>query len=1016
MKRKTALIFIPLILFAFLMASCSKDLNKPVLAINGQKVEWSKIENAESYILKINEDEVQLSSDITNYDFSDYPAGEYNITLIAKGKGYNASISNTVKLTITVKSLAILKNADVINKIEGQRILLTTEYLGVSVEGGVSEGIQLAVSKILFNDEDIDFEDELILECGEYKIFFEATDNDGNRVEDFITVNVAEDDEAPFISITNYVKKVLPSSQFTINLNNLAATVVDNSGTDVNLNYQILYNNEIEKEELTFVTAEDGFYNIKIIAEDQKGNLSEKQMFLLIEGTYLTYFDNLTELDGIWVANNTVNGISLYQNNGNKEILFSPSNNYYVPFNIPLLEYPDDLAEGDKIKIGFDVRIEGTFPNEDWLLLIESVYGHTTVVKGGMTTGGLVDGKTSARFEVSTQMMWDANLKQFRIAGFRFANNQSICQDMKVYLDNITLVPDKITYDWSYDDPNADGRDVYVRNGAASVVNNELNVVADYTNLMVRFYNKPLLSSYTAGTVIVFEFDVTFASNSTALLVYNNKEGKETVMNPQKGQKLHLTLYTVIVNTEGQYVKNTVFGNGENNIFLYLINTVNEERIIFDNLNIKAMDKVMTFEDDNFTIAELTLSDNNISGAISSERAYQGQKSYKISNLSSELKFRIYNLEGMQLLSESEVITVGMYIYLNGSGVSMTPDSLTAELSEYFGNIYNAFIPGEWIYLELDLSILSDSKGPYVELGFTVDNPGAGTSIFIDNITIVQKTLENYNLKRAKVGLGGNIIYQVPSITTAQNMCYIIKNNEGKIFVLDGGFAQDAAIVENIIKMLMPVNPTVELWLISHGHGDHMQVIASIINNNIIKINNICYDIPAQQYWDMYEPSTEGNSNRAALFAAINNAGIPVITPQEGQVLEYGSLKFKILYVPDLTITENFGNNTSVVYKMITDDKDILFLGDLGQEGGSKLLEEHEDDIKCEIVQMAHHGQNGVNRDVYIAINPQIALWPTPGDLWNNVNPAWKTLEVRGWMEAIRTENYVTKDGIAMLF
>ena len=34
---------------------------------------------------------------------------------------------------------------------------------------------------------------------------------------------------------------------------------------------------------------------------------------------------------------------------------------------------------------------------------------------------------------------------------------------------------------------------------------------------------------------------------------------------------------------------------------------------------------------------------------------------------------------------------------------------------------------------------------------------------------------------------------------------------------------------------------------------------------------------------------------------------------------------------------------------------------------------------------MAHHGQDGVEMDVYRVIKPEICLWPTPDWLWDNV-------------------------------
>ena len=94
----------------------------------------------------------------------------------------------------------------------------------------------------------------------------------------------------------------------------------------------------------------------------------------------------------------------------------------------------------------------------------------------------------------------------------------------------------------------------------------------------------------------------------------------------------------------------------------------------------------------------------------------------------------------------------------------------------------------------------------------------------------------------------------------------------------------------------------------------------------------------------------------------------------------------------------------------------------MGYVGGQFLLKEAGDRLKADIVQMAHHGQNGVDKKVYMAVAPRICLWPTPQWLWDNDNGdgydsgAWRTLETRQWIEELGVErNYVVKDGDIML-
>ena len=88
--------------------------------------------------------------------------------------------------------------------------------------------------------------------------------------------------------------------------------------------------------------------------------------------------------------------------------------------------------------------------------------------------------------------------------------------------------------------------------------------------------------------------------------------------------------------------------------------------------------------------------------------------------------------------------------------------------------------------------------------------------------------------------------------------------------------------------------------------------------------------------------------------------------------------------------------------------KSILFLGDMSSEGGKRLLQYEKDDLKADIVQMAHHGQAGVDEDVYKAISPSIALWPTPKWLYNQSDDSqYRINETKGWMNKLGTRSYV---------
>ncbi len=118
---------------------------------------------------------------------------------------------------------------------------------------------------------------------------------------------------------------------------------------------------------------------------------------------------------------------------------------------------------------------------------------------------------------------------------------------------------------------------------------------------------------------------------------------------------------------------------------------------------------------------------------------------------------------------------------------------------------------------------------------------------------------------------------------------------------------------------------------------------------------------------------------------------------------------------PDLKM--NPINNQSCVFRVTEGDFSMIFLGDLGEEAGDRLLGKGYD-LKADAVQMAHHGQNGVKESLYQAIGAKYAFWPTP--LWLFLNSrtkqlipnsaTFKTPEVIEWMRKLNAVNIVTFD------
>jgi len=58
-------------------------------------------------------------------------------------------------------------------------------------------------------------------------------------------------------------------------------------------------------------------------------------------------------------------------------------------------------------------------------------------------------------------------------------------------------------------------------------------------------------------------------------------------------------------------------------------------------------------------------------------------------------------------------------------------------------------------------------------------------------------------------------------------------------------------------------------------------------------------------------------------------------------------------------------------------EKEVLFLGDFDKFAQEEYICKHDTQkLRCDIVQMAHHGQGGVDKHFYEYIQPKVCLYP----------------------------------------
>lgn len=225
------------------------------------------------------------------------------------------------------------------------------------------------------------------------------------------------------------------------------------------------------------------------------------------------------------------------------------------------------------------------------------------------------------------------------------------------------------------------------------------------------------------------------------------------------------------------------------------------------------------------------------------------------------------------------------------------------------------------------------------------------------------------------------LIYQLTNCTAYQMMGYVIKTDNGKIIAIDGGGFEQSS---ELYKVLEIVGKEVDMWFLTHTHNDHYGAIVELFReHNDVKVCGIWRNpCETARIIDLLPPGEKRQLDEWSKCEKELN--IPLHKMRVGQEFSVDNVHIEVLAINNPEILVNNHNNQSVVLRLTEGDFSILFLGDLGVEGGEKLIKQAGDALKSTAVQMAHHGQGGVDRAVYELVGARYAFWPTPKWLWDN--------------------------------
>ncbi|MBQ2774567.1 MAG: hypothetical protein IJF40_01595 [Clostridia bacterium] len=216
-------------------------------------------------------------------------------------------------------------------------------------------------------------------------------------------------------------------------------------------------------------------------------------------------------------------------------------------------------------------------------------------------------------------------------------------------------------------------------------------------------------------------------------------------------------------------------------------------------------------------------------------------------------------------------------------------------------------------------------------------------------------------------------------------MCYIIRCGNGSFFVIDSphiySVNDDIRICEFLKKLNGGKKPVVEGWFFSHSHVDHVAKFLDILlyHKDEIDIQAVYYNFPTTNHRDRNHWA-ESDRIVTDRFERIIDESPQVknIRLHTGQRFYIDNIEFTVLCTHEDIFPNSIAdyNNSSTALMMEVDGCKVLFPGDCSNESDKVLVRRYNEYLKCDVVQMSHHGHSGTSPEFYRRTNAQCALFP----------------------------------------
>ena len=274
----------------------------------------------------------------------------------------------------------------------------------------------------------------------------------------------------------------------------------------------------------------------------------------------------------------------------------------------------------------------------------------------------------------------------------------------------------------------------------------------------------------------------------------------------------------------------------------------------------------------------------------------------------------------------------------------------------------------------------------------------------MDSVTLPDAGLLTPSPSYAKVA--DTTITQLPFTGNAVGMGYVIRLEDGRFIVIDGGGVNTGGVeydrlwnvLTELYKDAFGKAPTardpivIAAWINTHSHWDHYEAFQQMLRKygktGLLRMEYMLGNFPDDMSIYAVQASTlhMGNGTAIPTLQGYVNGGFQYVKVHTGQKLYLANVTLEILMTYEDHNPRRIcnSNDTCTVVRFEIANKDApaaapttaIFLADAFRFQSRYLCAMYGSYLQSDIVQLAHHGNIGCEKAVYEAIAAKVVLFP----------------------------------------